>query len=194
MKEGRRQYVNTNEVTELGRINAMPYCTPKEISMDNFRSINLPETYINERDPIHLLPNLVWCLRSPTPGWSGFMQTVEDGPHPGKSSFTFLPMIDLNPSDMSCIYSTLHYINNLARKYNVTPTVNFDQPLYWKAKIIVANERDDICNIFLRLGGFHIESIGHLMGGSGLKELLECVYERKAVTHMISGKAVSRAI
>ena len=36
--------------------------------------------------------------------------------------------------------------------------------------------------------------IGHLMAGSGLQELLELVYAKKAVIHMLSGKAVSRAI
>lgn len=37
-------------------------------------------------------------------------------------------------------------------------------------------------------------TIGHIMGGSGLQELLECVYAPNAVVHMLSGKAVSRAV
>jgi hypothetical protein len=32
------------------------------------------------------------------------------------------------------------------------------------------------------------------MSGSGLKELLELVYAPNAVTHMLSGKAVSRSV
>lgn len=36
--------------------------------------------------------------------------------------------------------------------------------------------------------------IGHLMAGSGLQELLELVYAKNAAIHMLSGKAVSRAI
>ena len=44
---------------------------------------------------------------SQRPAWSGVMQFVQrDGDHPGKSSVMFLPMIDMNPSDASCIYST----------------------------------------------------------------------------------------
>ena len=34
------------------------------------------------------------------PSWSGMMQFVHDGDHPGKSSVMFLPMIDMNPTDV----------------------------------------------------------------------------------------------
>ncbi len=37
-------------------------------------------------------------------------------------------------------------------------------------------------------------SIGHLMAGSGLQELLEIVYAANSVKHMLTGKAISRAI
>ena len=37
-------------------------------------------------------------------------------------------------------------------------------------------------------------SIGRLMSGTGLKELLELVYAPNAVTHMLSGKAVSHSV
>ena len=54
-------------------------------------------------------------------------------------------------------------------------------------------------NIVLRLGPFHLQMsflgcIGYLMNGSGLKEVLEKVYAENAVMHMLSGKAVSRAV
>jgi len=47
---------------------------------------------------------------SPRPAWSGMMQLVHHGTIPGKSSVMFLPMVDMNPSDSSCVYSTLKYI------------------------------------------------------------------------------------
>jgi hypothetical protein len=68
------------------------------------------------------------------------MQTVQSGTYPGKSSILFLPMIDMNPSDMSCIYSTLHFVESQAKKLSVAPVLTFDQPLYWKAIQIVTNE------------------------------------------------------
>lgn len=74
------------------------------------------------------------------PSWSGVMQTVQTGFHTGKSSVIFLPMIDLNPSDMSCVYSTLQFVCNQAEKLNVKPVLTFDQPLYWKAQQIVCSE------------------------------------------------------
>ena len=50
-----------------------------------------------------------------------------------------------------------------------------------------------------RLGGFHIMmnflgSVGSMIKGSGLEEALENVYGANAVTHMIPGKAISRAL
>ena len=49
-----------------------------------------------------------------------------------------------------------------------------------------------------RLGGFHttmsfLGSIGKLMAGSGIEELLAEVYAENSVEHMLSGKAVSRS-
>ena len=37
-----------------------------------------------------------------------------------------------------------------------------------------------------------IGSIGNLMAGSGLQELLETIYANNVVTHMLTGKAVQR--
>ena len=119
----------------------------------------------------------------------------------GKSSVTLLPMIDMDPSDMSCVYSTLKYVAEEARRHDVTPVLTFDQPVWWKAQLVIACELPNsyLRNIVLRLGGFHTEmsflgSIGHIMAGSGLQELLELVYAQNAVGHMLSGKAISRAV
>lgn len=53
--------------------------------------------------------------------------------------------------------------------------------------------------VVVRLGGFHTEmsflgSIGYLMSNSGLDEVMESVYAPAAVVHMLSGKAVVRAV
>jgi hypothetical protein len=65
----------------------------------------------------------------------------------------------------------------------------------------ISNEADEskLKNIVIRLGGYHLEmsfvgAVGHLMSGSGLQEVLETEYAPNAVIHMLSGKAVSRAI
>ena len=68
------------------------------------------------------------------------MQKSHQGVHPGKSSVMFLPMIDMSASDVTCIYSTLEFISSHARRYNVTPIITFDQPLWWKALNIIDAE------------------------------------------------------
>ena len=76
-----------------------------------------------------------------------------------------------------------------------------DQPLWWKAFMIVESEPEgsDLSGTVLRLGGFHTEMnflgcIEHLMDSSGLQEMLESIYAPNAVIHMLSWKAIVRAI
>lgn len=66
------------------------------------------------------------------------------------------------------------------RRNGVTPIITFDQPLWWKALMIIETEpTGSVLNyLVLRLGGFHTEmsflgSIGYLMTGSGLWEVLQ---------------------
>ena len=166
-----------------------------------FVELQIPQTL-----PAELYSDVLWhsawtcsyntCTR-PRPSWSGFMQQAfSDGSIP-KSEVLLLPILDLNPSDESCIYSTLIYIQRQAEHLNVTtPCITFDQPLWLKAVEIITSKS---LNIVCRLGGFHtmmsfMGSIGSMMKGSGLEEALETVYGPNAVAHMMSGKAVSRAL
>ncbi|CAC5381110.1 unnamed protein product [Mytilus coruscus] len=110
-------------------------------------------------------------------------------------------MIDTNPSDLTCINSTLNFISKQAKAQHCSSILTFDQPLYWKAMNIIKDEPLDIPlkSVILRLGGFHLEmsfvgGIGHLMEGSGITELLETVYAPNAATHITSGKAIARAV
>ena len=101
------------------------------------------QTKLNTKDEtwkLDLLWKVVWPLRSPRPEWSGMMQFVTEGDHPGKSSVSFPPMIDMDLNDYSCVYSTLKFVCSEARWQNITAVLTFDQPLWWKAQVIVANE------------------------------------------------------
>ena len=40
----------------------------------------------------------------------------------------------------------------------------------------------------------YLGASGHIMSGSGLHELLETVYASNAVSHILSGKAIARAV
>ena len=112
----------------------------------------------------------------PRPNWSGFMQHVfsENDCPITKSEVLFLPIIDLSPSDETCIYSTLLYIQSQAEQLSIpTACITFDQPLWLKAVEIIT-ERS--LRIVCRLGGSHtmsfLGSIGSMMKGSGLEEAL----------------------
>ena len=116
--------------------------------------------------------------------------------HPA-ADIPMLPIIDLNPNNMSCVYSTLCFIEQQACKLNMpTACVTFDQPLYLKAVEIVLSCN---MNVVCRLGSFHVimsflGSIGTIMAGSGLEEALQCCYGSGTVSQMMKGKAVSRAV
>ena len=110
-------------------------------------------------------------------------------------------MIDLTPSDPTCVRSTLEYDVDHASRYNTTPVITFDQQLWWIAYMVIESQprQSPLYQIILILGGFHSQmsflgSIGSLMAGSGLKEAMAQVYAEGSVEHMLSGKAVARAV
>ena len=193
-----RMKVTISDIEKVGRI-PIQYHREESFGMNAVIYQKLHDMKV--QDPKALL-DILWktsiMFGSPRPMWSGMMQLVHHGSHPGKSSVMFLPMIDMNPSDVTCVYSTLRYISEHARRHDVTP---IDQPLWWKALMIMVTEPigSDLNDIVLQLGGFHAEmsflgAIGHLMAGSGLQELLELIYASNAVVHMFSGKAIARAV
>lgn len=133
--------------------------------------------------------------------WSGMMELVHQGSYPEKPTINFLPIIDMNPNDLTCINSTLHFICKDAKKYNASASATFDPPLWMKARTIIENEPESspIKRLVVSLGGFHLKmsylgSIGHIMSGSGLDAVLAQIYAENSVTHMLSGKAYARAI
>ena len=107
---------------------------------------------------------------------------VSRGDYPGKVMVHMLPIIDLDPNDMSCIYSNLSFIIQQFQELELqTPVVTFDQLLWIKANEIVLVK---CMNIVLILGGFHTMmsfagNIGSLMSQSGLAESLETCYDKK---------------
>ena len=161
----------------------------------------LDETVDRSEKLLDIVWQTAWFFSSndfPRPNWQGYMQSAtayHEAIH--KDSVKFLPIIDLNPSDETCIFSTLNFIIDQAKNLGVdVPCVTFDQPLWQKAVGIIMDQN---LHIVCRLGGFHtlmsfLGSIGKLMTGSGLEELFEEVYAEHTVKHMIFGKAVARSL
>lgn len=104
----------------------------------------------------------------------------------------------MSSSNPICIFTTLEFASEHARRHSVTPIVTFDQPLQWKTLKIIMPEPlgSDLSKIVLRLGGFHTEisflgCIGSLMAGPGLKVM---IYAPNAVEHILTNKAIARAV
>ena len=74
---------------------------------------------VNKTWKLDFIYSLVWPMQSPKPNCSGLMQTISKGSHPGKSSVTFLTMIDIDPTNMSCILPGAN--------------VSFEGPIFWHA-------------------------------------------------------------
>jgi len=90
------------------------------IKMNNIRSLK----------SLTLLPpvtniNILWHMygvRPPAelrPNWSGFMQTVCSGTHATLSTVNILPILDLKPTDLSCIYTTVLFVRDQAKKFDI---------------------------------------------------------------------------
>ena len=187
-------------ITEHGGIDIHAYRVANRLRRCSVKYEALPEMA-----PVDAHIDLLWEMsfkyKSTTPNWSGMMHIIyENSEHPGKSSVYFLPMIDMNSSDMTCIYSTLRYVATLARTHKVAPIITFDQPLFWKASEITEEVTDDdqVKEVTVMLGTFHmfmnlLGAIGTLMEGTGIRKLLEVIYGENAVSHILTGKAVQRA-
>ena len=82
----------------------------------------------------------------------------------------------------------------------LTCFVTFDQPLYIKARDIIAcTPLSDKSFIVPRLGGFHMlmsyfGCIGYIMGGSGIKEALSTIYAEKTVDMIFTGHVYAIAV
>ena len=92
----------------------------------------------------------------------------------------------------------LLYVEDQASRLNLpSACVTFDQPLWQKAMEIVTAK--SMAKDVLRLGGFHLlmstcGSVFQMMKGSGIEEALEQAYGPNAVTHVMSGKAISKVL
>ena len=117
------------------------------------------------------------------------MQTINSDETPVRSDIPLLPVIDMSPTNETCIYSTLRYVIELALNLGITtPCITFDQPLWLKAVDIM---KSLYLEIVVRLGCFHMSfhgSIGVSMEGSGLQAVLSEIYADYVVPHLLSGR------
>ena len=110
----RRVSVTARDIAQVGKIDIRHYMAPTSgMNKLEYQKILLSEIKSSEEmAKVDLLWKCTFAVRPQRPGWSGFMQLIAEGDHPGASSVRFLPMIDMEPGDLSCIYSTLCFVIN----------------------------------------------------------------------------------
>ena len=139
---------------------------------------------------------------TPAPGWGGFNHLVTESQSKmfHVSDVVALPFINLNPSDMSTIYTALVFALNEASLFNRNYCiVTFDQPLFIKAVDIVHASVELRDSVIVRLGGLHMTfsymgSDGYIMSGSGQEQMWSTAYAEGSIPQMVSGHSYSRAL
>lgn len=198
-----KTYTKADQLVKKKGIPIMSYDFPNQPGLDSvifkpykdFKASFLAPT-VCVFDQLWHAAGLFSTAEEPRPNWNGFMQDVSKGGHAPKSKTVMLPIINLNPTNEACVYSTLQFVIEQSKRLGiVTPSITFDQQLWIIAlEIIMAKQ----LNIVPLLGGFHMlmsfyGSIGNIMDGSGISKLFHTIYGENATKHILSGKATARA-
>ena len=122
-----RVTVSAEDIAAVGRVNIQQFVSACD-GLQTWMYEKLQEhDVVDPTANLDLLLGVFLYLRARTPSWSGTMQIILKGNHPGKASIFFLPMIDMIASDTTCVYSPLLYVTSHAKRYGVTPVLTFDQ-------------------------------------------------------------------
>ena len=120
--------VTAEDIAAVAKVD-IHFC--KIVEMFNIKYENLPEIGKDDNSRnTDILMKLSRLLHPTTPAWNGTLQLLHHGEYPGQSSKNVLPMIDMDPTNESCIYLSLCVVADQAKKYGVI----FDQPLWMKAQ------------------------------------------------------------
>ena len=199
----RKERIPVGELTKDLGVSIIPYERSNRSGISGIKprsQLTLPLKVPREIPTSNTLWHLGWLFKPASgkhPNWSGYMQTINNDETPVKSDIHLFPIIDMTPTNETCIYSTLRYVMEQALNLGITtPCITFDQPLWLKAVDIMKSLN---LEIVVRLGGFHmlmsfLGSIGVSMEGSGLQEVLSEIYAENVVPHLFSGKAIARAL
>lgn len=197
---------------DLGSLGAVPLQHFEKIDplgLAKIKVCDLSSEFPHNEIIVPSVCTLVWfyCKSKGFPGirgWNGFMEQVTDGIPYEKTSIDCQPFINAPPSDYDTVYTSLTTAVQRTRSCcpeQKTTFVTFDQPLYLKAKEILASREGDpeLEGVVIRLGGFHLlmsfmGAVGYIMEGSGLTELFNTVYAPNSTEKIMTGHAYARAV
>lgn len=100
-----------------------------------------------------------------------------------------MPMIDLDLKD-TFVYSTMYFVVEQAKYHSTVPVLTLDKPLWFRAYMANVNLSSEISfkSVVLSLVGLNgrneiCGSIGHIMTGSSLSEIIETICCDNTATH-----------
>ena len=103
----RLEDVSTEDIIRLTEIERKILPLRRKPLKLKFIELNKP---VNTFYPLSSAWAATWLLNPRQTLWNGFMQTLNTGNHPDRTSTFFMPMIDLKSTDPVCILSTMHFI------------------------------------------------------------------------------------
>lgn len=201
-----KTYMPADTVSSFGTLPLKPCTVRKNAGLSAVPITDLQGAAQLASDVLPSAPDILWLYgkwsNTPdVPGWNGFMEQQTSEKDFQTTKVMYLPFIRAPPTDYDTILTALvEASKRTAALSQHTCFVTFDQPLYWKARDIVASgQYPELQNVVVRLGGFHLlmsflGCIGEVMAGSGLKELFTTIYAENSVDKMLHGHAYSRAV
>ena len=163
-------------IGSFGQIPVVTYRRPINSGLQSLMIRSLRNTEGNKEVRMAAALDSLWVIGYTMqvpfcPSWTGFMQVAMGSPQFNTSRVEILPFINLNPNNLSTIYTALQFAQRQCKKlgFKICP-VTFDQPLYMKA-VEITGAAEDLDKIIVRLGGFHLlmsylGCIGYIMCGN----------------------------
>ena len=128
----RKKVLKSSEIVRNRQVTITPYFSSEVTALPQMSFMVLIHLNQSPHYSKDVSQDLFWhtarFFSSPWPSWNGYMTSVSKRDHPGKASVNMPPIIDMDQTNLSCIYSTLNFITDLSKKLQKTPFVRFDQP------------------------------------------------------------------
>lgn len=134
---------SAKELAEVPHVSLLVYEKPVVPGLSRIQVQNLNDDEVLTEQKLNAVDFLwlygKWKNISSLPGWNGFLEQLTKNKNSSISRIIFLPFIDHPAGNMDTIYTTLQCaINSAKTDGQKTCVVTFDQPLYIKAREIVA--------------------------------------------------------
>ena len=170
----------SSEIVEFGKIELQDYSKNKGEGLVKLVVLEVNASNENCSKIVPTSGDFLWLfekwsvISKDTPGWNGFMEAATKHMDFEKSKILYFSFIENPPSDYETILTSLLYAVEKTKACNIeTCIVTFDQPLYWKARDIIAaaDNCSDLAKVVERLSGFnllmsYLGAISHIMARS----------------------------